>query len=366
MNEQWIEQMQQKMAGYKRPAPMVSWDELDRALAAGKNRQMQRLWLHRIAAAAAILLIAGVGYWGFLKNHGDWHNDSSVAKIRVPAPVILAQDSVQDQNHVPMIVAKSSQKSAISEEPVLESETIIPTSTITPDTAISTAPEETVPPSTTEKKAKPIDNIPPVIYPSDLRQGKHLDSRLTAKVYISSSMTYRQTESFLSPPWIESLVDTIHTTQNHHQPIRFGFSLRYRLNDRWSIESGLLYTRLSSDVFTIVDGVTTMTEQHLNYIGLPLNISYELWKSRHIGLYVTTGTTIEKRLDASPWQFSLSGAFGAEYKLTDFFSLYAEPGLGYYFKDGSSTSTIYQDRPLNFNLSLGLRFNLKQQSVKVR
>ena len=89
MNEQWIEQMQQKMVGYKRPAPEVSWDELDRALAAGRNRQMQRLWLHRIAAAAAILLIAGVGYWGFLKNHGDWHNDSSVAKIRVPVPVIL-------------------------------------------------------------------------------------------------------------------------------------------------------------------------------------------------------------------------------------------------------------------------------------
>ena len=67
----------------------------------------------------------------------------------------------------------------------------------------------------------------------------------------------------------------------------------------------------------------------------------------------------EKSLDTSPWQFSLNGAAGAEYKLTDYFSLYAEPGLGYYFKDGSSTSTIYQDRPLNFNLSFGLRFNLK-------
>ena len=48
-----------------------------------------------------------------------------------------------------------------------------------------------------------------------------------------------------------------------------------------------------------------------------------------------------------------------EYKLTDFFSLYAEPGLGYFFKDGSTIPTIYQDHPLNFNLSFGLRFNLK-------
>lgn len=141
--------------------------------------------------------------------------------------------------------------------------------------------------------------------------------------------------------------------------MRFGLSLRYRLNDRWSIESGLSYTRLSSDISTTVDGVTTVTKQHLNYIGLPLNISYDLWKSNHFGLYVTAGGTIEKSLDTSPWQFSLNGSVGAEYKLTNFFSLYAEPGLGYYFKDGSTTPTIYQDHPLNINLSFGLRFNLK-------
>ena len=146
---------------------------------------------------------------------------------------------------------------------------------------------------------------------------------------------------------------------NHRQPVRFGLSLRYRLSDRWSLESGLAYTRLSSDITTIVDGVTTTTEQRLNYIDLPLSVSYSLWKSRYFGLYIATGAMIEKRLDASPWQFSLNGAVGAEYKLTNYFSLYAEPGIGYYFKDGSSTPTIYQDRPLNFNLSFGLRFNLK-------
>ena len=146
---------------------------------------------------------------------------------------------------------------------------------------------------------------------------------------------------------------------HHRQPVRFGLSLRYQFDERWSVESGLTYTRLSSDITTTVDGVTTTTEQRLNYLGLPLNVSYSLWKSRHFGLYVTAGGMIEKSLDTNPWQFSLSGAAGAEYRLTDIFSLYAEPGLGYYFKDGSSTPTIYQDHPLNFNLSLGLRFNLK-------
>ena len=146
---------------------------------------------------------------------------------------------------------------------------------------------------------------------------------------------------------------------DHRQPVRFGLSLRYRLDDRWSVESGLSYTRLSSDITTIVEDKATVTEQRLNYIGLPLNISYDLWKNRRFGLYVSAGGMIEKSLDTSPWQFSLNGAAGAEYKLSSYFSLYAEPGIGYYFKDGSGTPTIYKDHPLNFNLSFGLRLNLK-------
>ena len=346
MSEQWIQQMRQKMADYKRPAPEVSWEEIDRTLAANKPRQPRLLWLRRIAAAAAFLLIAGVGYWGLLRNnteenHGDWHNDSSEAKIRVPVPVML--DSAAKIS-VPAILA----------------ETVAPVFESSPDT-IHTAPteEEALPHSNGESDSRPKEQTPPtpapVIYPTDLHQRKHIDNRLTAKVYMSSTMADRQIKTNSQPngPIIDN--HNIH----HYQPMRFGLSLRYRITDRWSIESGLSYTRLSSDISTTVDGVTTVTEQHLNYIGLPLNISYDLWKSNHFGLYVTTGGTMEKSLDTSPWQFSLNGAVGAEYKLTDFFSLYAEPGLGYYFKDGSTTPTIYQDRPLNINLSFGLRFNLK-------
>ena len=373
-NEQWIEQMRQKMADYKRPAPEVSWDELDRALAAGKARKTRLLWLRRMAASAAILLIAGVGYWGFLQNHsgenhgdwnhGDWHNDRSAAEIRVPVPVIL--DSVPNKNHIPAILASSAQKPTMTDalenhgdwhNDSSEAKIRVPVPVISvPE--ISEGEEQ---PHTVEKKAKPTDYIPSVIYPSDLHQRKHIDNRLMAKVYMSSTMIGNQIESFsIRESFLSgNSEDTIQTKQINRQPVRFGLSLRYRLTDRWSLESGLTYTRLSSDITTTIDGVTTMTEQRLNYVGLPLNISYDLWKSRHFGLYVTAGGTIEKCLDTSSWQFSFNGAAGAEYKLTDIFSLYAEPGLSYYFKDGSTTPTIYQDRPLNFNLSVGLRFNLK-------
>ena len=38
MKEQWRQQMQQKMADYQQPAPEVSWEMLDKALAANKPK----------------------------------------------------------------------------------------------------------------------------------------------------------------------------------------------------------------------------------------------------------------------------------------------------------------------------------------
>jgi len=48
----------------------------------------------------------------------------------------------------------------------------------------------------------------------------------------------------------------------------------------------------------------------------------------------------------------------AEFRFSPQLSLYAEPGLGYWFDNGSDIPTYYQDKPLSFSLSLGLRLNL--------
>lgn len=375
MNEQWINDMRQKMTDYQWPVPEVSWDDIDQAVAANKAHKARQLWLRRMAAAAVVLLIAGVGYWSLMHNEAEPIQQTTASVSNQPQDENLGDRSMnladgQITRPVPVILAKSAQTPNITSTPVLEPETASPISTAVPDTVktakTTAANEKEQPQPVEEKKMKPADKTYPGIYPSDLHQRKHLDNRLTAKVYMSSTMTENQTESssISSIQGGYSSVDSVQTTQieqrvRHRQPIHFGFSLRYRLNDHWSMESGLSYTRLSSDITITKDDLTTVREQRLNYIGLPLSISYDLWKTKHFGLYVLAGGMIEKSLDTSPWQFSLNGVVGAEYILTDFFSLYAEPGLGYYFKDGSSTPTIYQDHPLNFNLSFGLRFNLK-------
>lgn len=362
MNEQWIQQMQQKMAGYEYPAPELPWDEVDRVLSANKSRSARVLWLRRMAAAAVILLIAGVGYWSFLSNESE-QSPSITASVEKQSLDAYEEQPEKQADMAPVTSDVVLKKTKPQHELVAisEPEEVISVSTIDPDTINTPATSEQKQSQAAEKKTKPSESPRHVIYPSDLREHKHSVNRLTAQVYMSSTMTGGRTDYFnaqggyaSSDPFQDS-VQHIH----HRQPIRFGFSLRYRFNADWSVESGLTYTRLSSDINTTVGRLATVTEQQLNYIGLPLNISYEFYKSRHFGLYLTTGGTTEKCLDTSSWQFSLNGAIGTEYQLMDFLSLYAEPGLGYYFKNGSTKPTIYLDHPLNFNLSLGLRFTVK-------
>ena len=374
MNEQWINEMRQKMTDYQWPVPEVSWDEIHQAVAANKARKARLFWLRRMAAAAVVLLIVGVGYWGLLHHETEPTVEKHWAQEKPLENRSQGDISQGDRNDVTSQTShaffnkRSGRAERLSQREIQESETASPISTAAPDTTkTSDANEKGQSQPVGEKKAKPADKTYPVIYPSDLHQRKHMDSRLTAKVYMSSTMAGNQTESSKiiglysteGDPYSPYQTELAKQYAHHHQPVRFGLLLRYRLTDRWSVETGLTYTRLSSDITTIINDVTNVTEQRLNYLGLPLNINYELWKSCYFGLYVSGGGMIEKCLDASSWQFSLNGAAGAEYKLTNFFSLYAEPGLGYYLKDGSGTPTIYKDHPLNFNLSFGIRFNLK-------
>ena len=403
--------MQQKLADYRRPAPELSWDEIDKVLEA---RQSRPLWVRRLAAAAVILLIAGAGYLAF-------HHEEAVPE---QPPVAVAQSPRQLEQQaeaVPQPVAMVSSErprwaTSRMMEPSVESVSEDTVAAVQPQVITTPPAEESEAPSPTASKPSPAISRPKVVYPADLhRYSTRTGSRLMAKVYMSNTMgDSRRSESsfalytetiiknrtvYVSPgddgdiglwPGPDgkdgkdgpngkdgddghgshliplTVYDTISTVKweqtdhyvHHRQPVRFGLSLRYRISDRWSVESGLSYTRLSSDITTLVDGVSTTEEQRLNYIGVPLNVGYQLWGNRRFSVYVLAGGIVEKMLDASPWQFSLNGAAGVEYMFNRQFSIYAEPGFGYYFPDGSSIHTIYQDRRLNLNLGFGLRMNL--------
>lgn len=172
------------------------------------------------------------------------------------------------------------------------------------------------------------------------------------------------------------------TEYDHHLPIRIGLSVAYALTDRLSISSGLTYTRLSSDIKDTSRESKYIGEQRLHYVGIPVNVSYKVASSRWISLYGTAGVLAEKcvsgttdegyvenntmkytntqDISSKPLQMSVNAGVGIQFDIIDNVGIYAEPGLSYYFDDGSALQTIYKEKPLNFNLNVGVRFKLSK------
>ena len=80
--------------------------------------------------------------------------------------------------------------------------------------------------------------------------------------------------------------------QQHHAPIVVGLSLSKKLNERWSLETGLQYTLLRSE-FTTGEAFRIQDNQKLHYIGIPLRLSYRFWHYKRFSGYATAGMQVD-------------------------------------------------------------------------
>lgn len=163
----------------------------------------------------------------------------------------------------------------------------------------------------------------------------------------------------------------------HKVPVTFGLSLYYNLGKKWGIGTGINYTKLASELHSGSDDNYIKGDQVVHYIGIPVQVNYNvLQKGRFTG-YVTGGAMLEKPVSGSittsyvvhdevretskenmehkPLSFSVNTAVGLQLKLVDKVGIYAEPGIGYHFRDENSPNTIYKEKPLHFNVKFGIR-----------
>ena len=168
-----------------------------------------------------------------------------------------------------------------------------------------------------------------------------------------------------------------HALQYHHrQPVKVGFSVGYRMGERWSVHTGLTYSYMSADV-NLTGSESENGLQRLHYVGIPLAVSYGLWQHKQLRVYATAGGEVEKLVNGQlkftqvsaqeqqhsetislkehRLQWSVNAAVGLEYRLTKQLHLYAEPGVSHYFNNGSDLQNSYKDKPTGFQLQIGVR-----------
>lgn len=186
---------------------------------------------------------------------------------------------------------------------------------------------------------------------------------------ISSSPNYPGTgTSGPNNPVSEDKYDT----KKYLPPLSFGFSLRKNISKRISIGSGLVYTYLQTELSNSHNKAIS-SKSKLHYLGVPLNLSLNLWENDNWNIYYSIGGMVEKGLrgeisektnnvsvessgDISGFQWSAQTSIGATYKFAPKFGIFIEPKGVYYF-DNNQPVSIRTDKQFLFELFTGLRYS---------
>lgn len=169
---------------------------------------------------------------------------------------------------------------------------------------------------------------------------------------------------------------------SHKIPVKVGLTARYNITGRLGVETGLTYSVLSSSVKTgnsETGNNWSSGNQTLHYLGIPLNISFDILNSRYVNIYVTGGGMMEKSISGniktdeyvdgkfartltakiSPkgLQWSVNAAAGVQANILPQLGVFVEPGVSHHFKNGSRVRSIYTDKPTDFSLGFGLRYS---------
>ena len=406
MKEKWIEDLREGLSDFEMDAPEGLWESL------GVETHMPvRSWRRKISVAAAILTLLTVGSIFILWLSRGESLDVSDTRVADYRP--LQENTGSEPLHTIPIVTGSSPATAtkavrkITPPSVLRNNEEISIISVTEEenTTLST---DTV---SHEAKQEPHENDIRNFRSYDNGKGKSLYAEQSPKKGLYGNRSGRYAiaayaagfgqamenmgqmpgpivgdDPFWSngdtnapPPYGEPDAIPVTTETHHHQPVKAGLTFQYRLNDRIGLETGLIYTALATDITVSQGNNASSGSRRMQYLGIPLNVKLSVWSWKSIDIYMSAGVTGEKCVSnrfrtkfetkdlsleqysskkEKPMQWSVNAAPGLQIKPLPHIGIFAEPGVSYYFNDGSSISTIYKDRPWNFNLNLGLRIIL--------
>lgn len=415
------------MEDYSEPLPDGLWDKLETELEEQNKPKVIPLWRRwQAAAAVLILLVSSLTYWFWSSPEADFQNqqlavevkdtplpenrpiqDQVTAEVAMPGKsepemkLTASTDVVLEQAVRKVSIEEEKTDEVIVEEPEKEESKTIKNETLTEtaDTQVQQkkrlrasreADRERMKQNAEEAKSKSTrssgfslgvgaGNTPYGSLSTFDGMGSFV---ARSAYYVSSDLNMAPVNNgglAYSQILLENAAQSPQTSVKHHMPVTIGFSLDWNLDKNWTLETGLNYTLLSSDIRSGSKSYVEET-QKLHYVGIPLKIRRSIWQNRWFSVYASVGGAVEKcvsgrlesvtvtnggnrtsertSLEVDPLQWSVAAAAGAQVNFTSRLGLYLEPGVAYYFDDHSGVETIRKEHPFNFNLQLGLRFHV--------
>ena len=440
MKRNWKEDIHDRLGNFETDAPDGLWEAIHQRMAQTEPAQTEKRQtpfvlqpaLRRTACAAAACLALVAGYQYFADGGKETASGVKVAQGRVadistnryvaknavaPAATVFAQTQnspavlqpngrVEQTADAIALPTQNDESAQISTPQHLNTSTSQPHNPTTPQHLnpstsqhLNTSTSQPLNPSTSQHHNPSTSLL--AYTPADNSRGRHegaaarwtLSTSATtgmgASSVTNSTATYVEAVGPDNVIWADNPQlgigifnqgKSVKTEYKHRLPVRVGLNVAYRLTDRLSVESGVSYTRLSSDMKDGTKDNYSSGSQKLDYIGVPLNVKYRAFGYRRLSVYASAGLLTEKCVSgkttheyvisgekkkheaedvaAKPWQLSVNAALGAQFDVLRNVGVYVEPGVSYYFDDRSPLSTIYKEKPLNFNLNLGVRYTI--------
>lgn len=418
--ELWMNKLKEKLTDYSEPIPEFGWEQLEKELVPPPVERRifpYRRWSIAAVAAVFVAVVSSVSFYFLQTPVADEMRELSTKSIaNIPdalpnkntpdikgeqiAPVVRPVDRRRKDRIAkvsPSIIAPANGIEANTNKQPIENTDKVPADLAQPSVSDDqnagenlsegTGKEETQKVAVTKAPRKPSsrDKLQiPTEKPSTksgkwstgVAVGNALGASSTNNLGMSS--TFQRVNLTTLPsgmveipknqvlyfqdgvPFLRSL-DAIESIE-HHQPISLGLSVRKELKYGFSVETGLTYTMLSSDA-KMFSG--EKFKQQLHYVGIPIRANWSFYNKKLLSMYVSGGGAIEKsvygklgseKLTVKPFQFSVTGAVGVQFNATNKIGFYIEPGVSYFFDDGSNVQTIRKENPFNFNLQAGIRF----------
>ena len=421
MKDKWTQQFQEKMDGYEMAAPEMEWTMLDEALAKNRQPSFGVIWGRRIAAAAAVALLVIGGArvllpgleaekggapqqncgerWLSHRQAGLSGNDEAETMPILAKAVARKREKIKSETDEIMISSDKSQQPSSDKALLVSGDKS--QSADTPNMAEeeqALAKSDNVTHKTTTARRRDTATRRTMAMP--VRSSNYHGGELTAAVFMQNAMTANPSNNMgnlFSSPMSNSPYGTVSeefkygtldflaasnpqsVIYDHDRPIKVGLSVKYNIDNRWSIVSGLTYSYLRS-TFDYSEGKTSGSGvQKLHYVGLPLAVNYNVISAKNLKVYLTAGCEMQKLVSGKAnmdgvnileenkrqdvkeggMQWSLNAAVGAEYNFMHNLGLYVEPGVSHYIDNHSSVENFYKYKPTNFSLNVGLRLSIR-------
>ena len=394
MQDKWTDQLNSILSDYEVTPPEGLWESLAEVLpasdvpantgtAARAYTAPVRRW-HRwvnIAAAIMLLLTVGSGIWWLIQDeHLTLEPQPPIISSITPkshstTPVMRVAVSKPSTETSPYRSAEDNEDTV--DEPLDDIE--VEASAYVPEhTSDSIAGEShsniSLPPAPDSHTREPYN----ANYGATPRRATTNPSRLSIGLLTAYAGNHSSSfSSFIDAPpgdpnanGPEPDAPIEEITETHHDlPVRIGITLQYPLTDRLGLESGLMYTFLSSERSVLVpDTRRTIYSYRLHYLGIPLTLKYRLNRTSFHGFdaYLSAGGAVEKCVSGSertttfvsdsrttttapcqehPWQWSLTAGAGLQYRPTPAFGIYLEPGVTFYPRASTPVSYTHMTQP---------------------